>query len=185
MNLEIKESIESYANTMIAMRTGMVANPTKGAKKDYYYVCMEDLLVQEGEYASPKELSAEQKAYVNKYIEIVNPKVKGCFQNAQSLATYDGGGRIKYHEGIALFNFIPLSHAWNSIDGVVFDVTWSLIDGYHVEDIVHLGVEFPTSYVRDKMISTKVYDSLLCGVDAIRSNLYKEKFNPTTLKAKK
>lgn len=181
MSKETIKSLESYLATMVGLRSGGIGNIPKAEKpKGYHYHCVEDLLLQEGVNFSPDELSIEQKQYVDGFMSFVRPQTKQCFRNAQVLTSIEGENRIKYHEGIAIFH-IPILHAWNTIDGKIIDITWSLIDGY-ANDVVYRGVEFPLNYIHAKQLETETYLSLLYGERDNGADICKMKFNPELLK---
>ena len=88
-----------------------------------------------------------------------------CFANSQEyllvrLAT-TGLAPFKYVEGFAYHSrpgfSLSIHHGWLvDEEGQVIDLTWE-----HPEDSVYVGVPFHTKYVRDRMLATKQWHTLL------------------------
>jgi hypothetical protein len=88
------------------------------------------------------------------------PEVKGCYQYAQKMAIADSSGRVRYCEGFAV-HYTPFGHAWNTIDGVIFDGVLRLTaTDKRIYDLYY-GFELPADEVRRIMSSTGLGGSVL------------------------
>ena len=79
-----------------------------------------------------------------------------CFQNVQEIILNDIEGRYTYVEGFAFSITIPMMHAWlfDKKNNHAFDPTWT-------EGIAYIGCEFPTDYVRGRILEHKHYMSMI------------------------
>jgi hypothetical protein len=81
-------------------------------------------------------------------------RMKMCFKNAQMIALFDD--RYTYCEGLAQ-NMIATLHGWlEDADGNVIDPTWK-----NAPACAYLGVRFKTEYVRESVVRTRLWTSLL------------------------
>ena len=97
------------------------------------------------------------------------PKAKECFYNAQSFCLEHDEAR--YFEGYALFapGIGPAEHSWVVMpDGGVIDFTFEAADrivrrkGHHYDaaDTLYVGLEVPTEFIRETMLTGKWIDSV-------------------------
>jgi hypothetical protein len=180
MNSENKNALQQYLEHMVLMRKGGFSDvPQRPLPEGFNYYCVDELILEAGSFSSPEELTEEQQEYVGRFVKAVNPQKRGCFKNAQRLVSMEGGNRIKYHEGFGAFHF-PIHHAWNTIDGKVIDVTWSLLDDY-ADDIVYAGVPFPLQYIYHKQIETESYSSMLFDEIGNGAEICKQEFTQENL----
>jgi hypothetical protein len=180
MNLENKNALQQYLEQMVQLRKGGYADvPQRPLPEGFKYYCVDELILSAGSFSSPEDLTKEQQAYVNRFVNAVNPQVKQCFMNAQRLVSMEGGNRIQYHEGFGAFHF-PIHHAWNTIDGKIIDITWSLLNDY-AHDIVYAGVPFPLQYIYHKQIETESYASMLFDEIGNGAEICKHEFNHENL----
>ncbi|UCC74968.1 MAG: GNAT family N-acetyltransferase [Gemmatimonadota bacterium] len=98
-----------------------------------------------------------------------------CYYNAMITALDDPTEQLKYVEGYAIRDGIPMPihHGWLTINNKVVDLTWRLrtprrrgrlrnrMIGEFVEGLQYVGVEFPTSQVRRYVVETGVGDSII------------------------
>ena len=62
MNEETKKSLQSYLETMVTVRYGGFGGTPKREKPEgMEYYCVEDLLLKEGTFASPEELTLSRR----------------------------------------------------------------------------------------------------------------------------
>jgi hypothetical protein len=92
------------------------------------------------------------------------PKVKECYYNSQMLAL-EGNGNIKYFEGYAFDDLLPVEHAWCIIDNKVVDLTWEVKDKMFKKDYsketVYFGIEIPIAFIRKHILKTGMSEALL------------------------
>jgi hypothetical protein len=106
--------------------------------EDQLYANVEDFLIKKGVLWTPQPFD---KVWLWKF----DPIPKHCFYNAYRLAK-KSGGRLRYVEGYAMGNIVPVHHAWNvdENDNVV-DATWGTFTT--IGRIYH-GVTAPLEYVK-------------------------------------
>ena len=97
---------------------GFIAQMTQGKQQRYYQWLLEQ--TKRVSLVSVRELQAElgiTAAWTKKHC-----KLKACYQNATRVC--DLHPDVRYVEGILLVHgMVPTEHAWNSYQGVYFDVT--------------------------------------------------------------
>jgi hypothetical protein len=135
-------SLEQYLQIHVDLRK------KHNLKTSLAYVCFEDFVLQHGELfteISPHQPVAGRKG--NRY----RPRImKACFQNAYCAAVASKG-HLRYAEGYADGNIMPVHHAWNlDPEGRVVDTTWCHPDGAQMPTVgkAYMGLTFPIEYVR-------------------------------------
>ena len=94
-----------------------------------------DLLTQEeyvldkgAEMTSSEPLTEDQYKYLKMITGAIECLPKQCFHNAQMMTladSYHETPRVKYHEGYVWTGFMPILHAWITLDEKIVDVTLS------------------------------------------------------------
>ena len=94
-----------------------------------------DLLTQEeyvldkgAEMTSSEPLTEDQYLYLKMITGTIECLPKQCFHNAQMMTladSYHETPRVKYHEGYVWTGFMPILHAWITLDEKIVDVTLS------------------------------------------------------------
>ena len=114
--------ISGHLRSMIQMRQAM-----NGVPEGYNYLCMEDFVIDRGQFMVPNYLTDDELELVTNSVERAasyfncSCYTKECYYNAQVLAMINP--EFVYHEGYA--NAItPMLHAWVTLNGKVIDVTW-------------------------------------------------------------
>jgi hypothetical protein len=97
------------------------------------------------------------------------PTAQACYYNAQSFCLDHEEAR--YFEGYALFTGLglPAEHAWTAMaDGTVVDFTLETAElmgkqellPFETRDTLYVGLEVPTEFIREAMLTRKWFDSL-------------------------
>lgn len=167
------DTLKDYLEKLTKMIRGSRMN------NDFFYKSMEEFVLLNGQEFKPQPLNEEERIFVVGLIEqeYIDCKVKECFANSQKFAT--SNDKILYVEGFAKpENLIPVLHSWNIINGKVIDLTWcddgDLIDKSEShwkkrkDNIIlgdfkgeYFGVIIPTKLVRNRMIKTGTFSSLI------------------------
>ena len=153
--------------------------------KGFVYNGMEDFLSQHGvEYTSQPLTSEEIKLLRDPLENEWMYQVKQCYYNSQHIAS-GSNGKIQYVEGVAFCRLIPMSHAWNVINGKVVDFTWRK-NGEPVLGIIPEGWEYigvPFEVKREDMEEYIAEHQEVCSyLDDWRGGhqLYKKRFEENT-----
>lgn len=116
--------------------------------KNFVYSGLEDLLLQHGTKYKSQPLTQEEMDVIKLTVKNAWKYVcKQCYFNSQTIAS-SSKGKIKYVEGVAFCDLIPMNHAWNTINGKVLDFTWKHrnnnlpVLGIIPEGWEYYGVEF-------------------------------------------
>ena len=151
-----------------------------------------DLLTQEEyvlgkgtEMTSSETLTQEQYLYLKMITGMIECLPKQCFHNAQMMTLADSyrvHQRVKYHEGYVWTGFMPILHAWITLDDKIVDVTLStdpestqrflagdspqgdLLDrvlGVIPDEWEYLGVPMESEYVVSTMMKNQESRSLI------------------------
>ncbi len=112
-----------------------------------------------------EQLNKEQRKYIRAALRDLRarPDIHACYRTAQLLAMIDSQhGRVKYQEGFAL-SIAPVQHAWNTIDGKLFDLTFDLLEkrGHSCADVQYFGIAVPTDEVKRVVCKLASYGSVL------------------------
>lgn len=168
----------------------------KKKSEGYIYAGQEDLLLQHGRFYRADPLTDEEREYVEHQIKHLGfiPKERRCWYNSQMLALNSGRRvniknnlQIKYHEGQADANLIPVEHGFNTINGKLIDITWKHRSGVNKNkhilgdvptDWCYFGVEIDKRLAADQQLETGMADSVL----ALNQELYKKRFLPEVIK---
>src|SRR5579862_2556725 len=117
---------------------------------------------------APEELTVEQRKYVREALRWCGIRAlpRACYRTAQRLALAASDcGRIKYHEGMMMIGprVVPVQHAWNTIDGKLFDLTREVMERRAEirREARYFGVEVPTAEVKRIVLKTDVHYSVL------------------------
>jgi hypothetical protein len=97
------------------------------------------------------------------------PRTNDCYYNAQSFCLEHEEAR--YFEGYALFTpgIGPDEHSWVVMpDGKVVDFTFEAVERiarrkglrYDAADTLYVGLEVPTEFIRETMLTSEWFDSL-------------------------
>ena len=148
--MEIKEMLENYARL-------------EKKREGYHYAGIYDFILKEGNISKSSALTSSEQKMIKKRMRSTNCEFekKQCFFNSAILTMSDSIGKIKYVEGVVLFNDLPLliHHAWNEINGAVVDTTLKKIGEY--EGLVYMGVEIPNYYVKSEVIRSGYSKSMI------------------------
>ena len=95
----------------------------------------EGMMTQEGyvltkgrAFTSSSQLTEEQYDYLMCLTDAIACAPKQCFYNAQMITladSYRETPRVKYYEGYVFTGFMPILHAWITLDDKIVDVTLS------------------------------------------------------------
>lgn len=149
--------ILSYLESTIEVRKSAKMAQRPG----YHYACMEELLLDAGQFYHSNALTKEEKNHVLECIEGLGfePEQKQCYYNSQLLCLMDFTNQIKYCEGFAYSGLIPLLHAWISINDKVVDVTWrkdykkdgAFTLGEFNSETAYMGLNVPKRTIRETL----------------------------------
>jgi hypothetical protein len=177
--MELKaKNLREYLEAMNKFKKEQMQSEEKTKKLGYYYSSQEEFILQNGQEFKSQQLTEEEKNFV---IDLINRngircKQRECFANAQRLAI--DSDKIKYVEGYANPNLIPVSHAWNLFNGKVVDLTWiedtmkkansspkrqkeMITLGEFSDKMEYFGVIIPTKIVCETALKNKEYNSLI------------------------
>lgn len=90
---------------------------------------MEQYVLDKGtQMTSSEPLTEDQYLYLKMITGTIECLPKQCFHNAQMMTltdSYNETQRVKYHEGYVWTRFMPILHAWITLDDKIVDVTLS------------------------------------------------------------
>ena len=173
-------NLREYLQGMVNMRKKYARE--HGKPKGWHYLCHEDLLLQHGKFYVSQPLTPEELAAVKSIGSMSNYKQQLCFYNAQKIATTYM--KFAYVEGVAWASGIPIpmSHAWNTINDKVVDVTWKHMNsgepilGKFPKDMEYCGVPVSVKSIHKLWGKTGNAYSILDF--PINVHLFKRKFDP-------
>ena|ERR1035437_5974250 len=143
------------------------AGLNSGKAKENYYSSIFDFILQEGHFYKPKKLSSAETVIVKEAISGIKfkPEQKDCFYNAQLLVLRDRYHMLKYVEGFATNDVMPVLHAWCEIQGNAVDITWKDDNQFRLgmfsEKNSYYGVVLPTDKIRERVSEKETTDSLI------------------------
>ena len=98
-----------------------------GQRPDLY--TQEEYVLANGvQMTSSEPLTEEQHKYLKMLTGAIECLPKQCYYNAQMMTladNYHETQRVKYHEGFVWTGFMPILHAWITLDDKIVDVTLS------------------------------------------------------------
>jgi hypothetical protein len=112
-------------------------------------------------------LTKEQQKHVREALRWahIRPLPHACYRTAQGILFADLHlGRIRYQEGmLAKPGINPVQHAWNTIDGRLFDLTQDMLEKRQGErkEARYFGFEVPTDEVKRIVGKRLVHMSVL------------------------
>lgn len=113
------------------------------------------------------KLTAAEARYIRKLTQ-ETPGASQCFKNAQALIIADGlNCRLRYWEGYFQSSdmFIPVMHAWVTINGKVYDPTFDANTAAHHADPdrkpEYFGVQVPRQAMAANAVKTERYCSTI------------------------
>lgn len=113
--MTLREQIQQRAEMMLGGRGNLMTQ--------------EQYVLDKGiQMASTETLTDEQYAYLKRITGAIECLPKQCFYNAQMMTlsdSYHETQRVKYHEGYVWTGFMPILHAWITLDDKIVDVTLS------------------------------------------------------------
>lgn len=117
-------------------------------------------------------------------------KARQCFRNAQTLASWDDRGELRYVEGVIYIGDmpIPITHAWNvTKDGAIVDMTIRHENGTKIggavmgdvpEGYAYFGVVIDYEDMSKMMLAhglhASVLDDWLCGFPLITGEKHRD-----------
>lgn len=178
-NEQIEQSLRDSLAAMVRSRKALAH--LNGLTIATPYCCPEDYVLRHGSGYASQPLTATEDAQVRAVIKATRSRfpIKQCYANSQRVvtsgATADGAGVVKYVEGYVMLSdvCIPILHGWLSVNGKVVDLTLRKRGEPRVrgplgdrvfgtfQNRAYIGVEFPTRYVQDVLVSSEHYTSLL------------------------
>jgi hypothetical protein len=101
-------------------------------------------------------------------------KQKQCYSTAAQLALYSGGQFLGYADGKANGKFLPMAHAWATLNGKPVDITWRepgegdfrrpeklLVRAErNLAENAYFGVDVPLMWLRGLLVRNEVYTSV-------------------------
>ena len=168
-------SVKEYLQAEISMMKTMNHPGINGYQSTHDYV------LQHGKQYESVALTAEELDIVCTR-NFADFKTRQCYRNAQVLLLFMSNicnkVDIRYVEGVASADLIPVDHAWITLNGKVIDLTWgpmkkvahkdriylrrtSRVLGVLPEGYEYLGIEFTEEQVMKYLIAHGMYSSLL------------------------
>jgi hypothetical protein len=117
-----------YLTGMVEARRLAGMSPPAG----FMFGSVEEFVLNRGQDMAPAVLTDEEMGILRDaqdHLQAigVEPELKQCFYNAQSLAFADVTRTIQYMEGYAQgAAAIPVHHGWAAINGKLIDLTWMI-----------------------------------------------------------
>ena len=150
------------------------------------YVSISDYVLKNGHLFESAPLTPGEKSYV-RLLGMEKCKLKACYRNAQRTFLFHPGVHgmvLKYIEGYATIGFLPVQHAWLSLNGKVVDLTWGPMDkrGHRkgrVLGVIPPGFEYYGLAIERREVSDfvlahetwgPIIDDYECGFPMLRGN---------------
>lgn len=161
-------SIEEKTNKELLDYIKLVNSFHQPKKKGFVYRSIEELLLKNAEFNnnSLSKIPIELKKFYS-----FTPIMKACYANSQKL-NINSGGKIKYYEGY-IFSVIPIPHAWNVINGKVFDIT---ANHFNLNMKSYFGVEIKIETILSQIEKFSIYNSILFDYSRSKEILKTGKF---------
>lgn len=130
---------------------------------------IEEYVQRNGVDFQSSELTADEQRIVQTAVKRVSLpfEKKLCFYNSQLLAIADVTRTLRYVEGFAYCDLIPIHHGWCVINEKIVDMTWRDVRNDPICGVIparweYRGVFFDTNTLRDSMLANGV---AVCQLD--------------------